>query len=105
MYWYADRAVLGMVGARELPLARRPRLHSTVERLAAGPGREAAPVYVIRDGHPRAFAAGRGPRSSPLAVSAGLLRRGPPAELEGVLAHELAHIRTPRRRRLSRSPS
>ena len=93
MWWYADRAVLGLVRARELPLGESPGLHSTVERLAALAGVLKPRLYVMVDGLPRACAAGRGPRSSALAVSRGLLQALPPAELEGVLAHELAHIR------------
>lgn len=93
MWWYADRAVLGLVRAHELPLAEAPGLHSTVERLAALAGVVTPRLYVMRDGLPRACAAGRGPRSSAIAVSRGLLQALPPAELEGVIAHELAHIR------------
>jgi heat shock protein HtpX len=92
-YWYADRVVMGMVGARELVLAEAPLVHSTVERLAARANVAKPKLYVIPDGHPRAFAAGRGPRGSAIAVSRGLLGAAPPAELEGVLAHELAHLR------------
>jgi heat shock protein HtpX len=93
-YWYADRVVMGMVGARELPLAEAPVVHSTVEGLAAR-ARVAKPkLYVIPDGHPRALAAGRGARGSAIALSRGLLAAAPPAELEGLLAHELAHIRS-----------
>ncbi|MEP7335306.1 MAG: M48 family metalloprotease [Actinomycetota bacterium] len=92
-YWYADRVVMGMVGARELALAEAPLAHSTLERLAARANVEKPKLYVIPDGHPRAFAAGRGPRGSAIAVSRGLLGAAPPAELEGVLAHELAHVR------------
>jgi heat shock protein HtpX len=93
VYAYGDRFVLGMVGARELPLAELPALHSTVERLAAR-ARVAKPkLYVLGDGPPRAFAVGRGPGSSCLAVSRALLAATPPAELDGVLAHELAHVR------------
>ena len=92
-YWYADRVVMGMVGARELALAEAPLVHSTLERLAARANVVKPKLYVIPDGHPRAFAAGRGPRGSAIAVSRGLLGAAPPAELEGVLAHELAHIR------------
>ena len=92
-YWYADRVVMGMVGARELVLAEAPLVHSTVERLAARAHVAKPKLYLIPDGHPRAFAAGRGPRGSAIAVSRGLLGAAPPAELEGVLAHELAHIR------------
>lgn len=93
-YWYADRVVMGMVGARELLLVEAPLVHSTLERLAARASVTKPKLYVIPDGHPRAFAAGRGPRGSAIAVSRGLLGAAPPAELEGVLAHELAHVRT-----------
>jgi heat shock protein HtpX len=92
-YWYSDRIVLGMVGARELPLGEAPLLHSTVARLAAVAGVAKPKLYVIPDGHPRALAAGRGPRGSSLALSAGLVSALTPAELEGVVAHELAHVR------------
>lgn len=92
-YWYAERVALGLVGARELPFGEAPALHSTVERLAALAGVAKPRLYLLTDGHPRALAAGRGPRGSALAVSAGLLRVCTPAELEGVLAHELAHVR------------
>ena len=92
-YWYADRVVMGMVGARELALAEAPLVHSTLERLAARANVAKPKLYVIPDGHPRAFAAGRGPRGSAIAVSRGILGAASPAELEGVLAHELAHVR------------
>jgi heat shock protein HtpX len=94
VYWYADRAALGMIGARELPRGEAPALHSTVERMSAAAGVVKPKLYVLRDGYPRALAAGRGPRGSAIAVSTGLLAAAPPAELEGVLAHELAHVRT-----------
>jgi heat shock protein HtpX len=92
-YWSFDKVVLGMVGARELPLGEAPLLHSTVERLAAIAGVTKPRLYLIPDGLPRSFATGRGPRASSLAVSTGLVSACPPSELEGVLAHELAHIR------------
>jgi heat shock protein HtpX len=92
-YWYADRVVLGMVGARELPFGAAPGLHATVQRLAAVAGVPKPKLYLLQDGHPRALGAGRGLRGSAIAVSRGLLGAAPPAELEGILAHELAHIR------------
>src|ERR671925_129191 len=92
-HWYSDRVALGLVGARELPVGEAPALHSTVERLAAVAGVLKPRLYLIPDGHPRALAAGRGPRASALAVSAGLVSALTPAELEGVIAHELAHVR------------
>src|SRR5687768_9548727 len=68
VYWYGDRFVLGMTGARELVLAEAPGLHSALERLAAR-ARVAKPrLYVIDDGFPRAFAVGRGPAGSAVAV-------------------------------------
>jgi heat shock protein HtpX len=93
-YWYADRVALGMVGARELPLGEAPGLHANVSRFAALAGVAKPRLYLLEDGHPRAMTAGRGPRGSSIAVSSGLLGAAPPAELEGVLAHELAHIRS-----------
>ena len=92
LYWYLDRVAPGMVGAREMAIAEGPLLRSTVERLAAKVGVARPRLYLIPDAHPRAFAAGRGPRGSSLTVSAGLLTVTQPAELEGILAHELVHI-------------
>src|SRR4051812_7090178 len=57
LYWYADRAPLGLVGARELPLAEAPGLHSTVERLSALAGVAKPRLYLIADGLPRSLAA------------------------------------------------
>ncbi len=93
LYWYADRVALGLVGARELPVGAAPGLHSTIERLAARAGVAKPRLYLMDDGLPRALATGRGPRGSSLAVSSGLLTAASPAELEAVLAHELAHVR------------
>ena len=93
LYWYADRVTLGLVRARELPVGEAPGLHSTLERLAAV-ARVAKPkLYLMDDGLPRALATGRGPRGSSLGISTGLLSATSPAELEAVLAHELAHVR------------
>ncbi len=92
-YWYGDRVALGLVGARELPIGEAPALHSTVERLATVAGVVKPRLYLLADGYPRALTAGRGPAGSVLAVSTGLLAAAPPGELEGVLAHELAHVR------------
>src|SRR5207248_4104918 len=70
-----------------------PVLHSTMERLAALAGVAKPRLYLLDDGLPRALAAGRGVRGSALAVSTGLVSAASPAELEAVLAHELAHVR------------
>jgi heat shock protein HtpX len=93
LYWYSDRVALGLVRARELPVGASPALHSSVERLAAVAGITKPRLYLMDDGLPRALAAGRGPRGSAVAVSTGLLSAATPAELEAVLAHELAHVR------------
>jgi heat shock protein HtpX len=93
LYWYSDRIALGPMRARELPVGASPALHSSVERLAAVAGIAKPRLYLMDDGLPRALAAGRGPRGSAVAVSAGLLTAATPAELEAVLAHELAHVR------------
>ena len=92
-YWTFDRVVLGMIGARELPLGEAPLLHSTVERLAARAGIVKPRLYLIPDGLPIAAATGRGVRSSALALTTGCVAACTPAELEGVLAHEIAHVR------------
>lgn len=92
-YWTFDRVVLGMIGARELPIGEAPLLHSTVERLASRAGILKPRLYLIPDGLPLAAATGRGWRSSAVVVSTGCVAACAPAELEGVLAHEIAHVR------------
>lgn len=94
VYAYGDRFVLGMLGARELPIAEAPGVHSTVERLAALAGTAKPKLYLLPSGYPTALSVGRGRRSAAVAVSSGLLGAAPPAELDGVLAHELAHVRS-----------
>jgi heat shock protein HtpX len=94
LYAYADRIVMGMVGARELLLGEAPALHSTVERLASRAGVVKPKLYVLPDGYPRALSAGRGAGGgAALALSMGLMGVASPAELEGIVAHELAHLR------------
>jgi heat shock protein HtpX len=90
VYWYSDRMVLGLVGARPLAQAEATRFASTVDRLAARARVPRPRLYLIPDGYPRALSAGRG-RGQTIAVSTGLLAALTPAELEGVFAHEIAH--------------
>lgn len=92
-YWVADRAVMGMLGARELPEGENPAFHATVAALAGRAGVVKPRVYLIERGPPLALAGGRGVLSSSLGVTAGLLALPAPAEIEGVVAHELAHVR------------
>ena len=92
-YAVGDRALLGMLGARQFALAEDPLLRSTVDRLSARIGVSPPKIQLLDDGFPRAFVVGRNPRSATLAVSTGLLTALTPDELEAVLAHELAHVR------------
>jgi heat shock protein HtpX len=92
VWWLADRAPMGMLKARELVLGEAPAVHSTVERLAARAGIAKPRLYLIPDPLPRAASGGRGWRGASIALSSGALALAP-AELDGVLAHEIAHIR------------
>src|SRR5437588_10902421 len=87
-WWMFDRVALGMIGAREVPIGEAPLLHSTLERLAARAGIAKPRLYVIRIGIPLSASAGRGVRGSAVALSAACITACPPAELEGLLAHE-----------------
>lgn len=91
-YWVADRALMGMLGAREVPEGEDPDLHAIVARLASRAQVVKPRLYVIERGPPLGLAAGRGVWAPTVAFTAGLLAL-PPAEVEGVLAHELAHVR------------
>jgi heat shock protein HtpX len=88
-----DRALLGMLGARPFALAESPALRTTVDRVALRLQLPPPKISLLDDGFPRSFVVGRGPRSSTLAVSTGLLGALPPDELEALVAHELAHVR------------
>jgi heat shock protein HtpX len=91
-YVSLERVVLGMLRARELTARDAPDLHAAVERLAVRAGVAKPRVHVIEKGPPLALVAGRGAVSSALVVTEALARLPSPAEVEGVLAHELAHI-------------
>ncbi len=94
IYAYADRIVMGMLGAREMVEGESPVLHSMVERLAARAQVVKPRLYVLADSYPRALSAGRGAGGgSGLALSVGLLGVASPAELEGIVAHEISHLR------------
>lgn len=92
LYANCDRFVISLVGAKELVAAEQPGLRSLVERLSAKAHVVRPRLFLVTDGYPRILAAGR-PFSSALIVSRGLLTAASPAELEGLVAHELAHIR------------
>lgn len=93
VYSYCDRFVLSMLGARELVFGERPSLHATVETLSLRAGVIKPRLYLIADSFPRSLSVGRGRTSGSIVLSLGLLTAASPAELEGLIAHELAHIR------------
>jgi heat shock protein HtpX len=92
-YWFSDKIVLRMYGAREVSEAEAPQLHGVVRRLSLAAGLPMPKVYVIPSGSPNAFATGRNPQHAAVAVTEGILRTLSADELEGVLAHEMAHVR------------
>jgi heat shock protein HtpX len=94
VYWLGERALVGMVGARPFALAENPLLRSATDRIAAQLHMTPPRLALIDDGFPRAFVVGRGPGGSTLVVSTGLLRVTSREELDAVIAHELAHVRS-----------
>lgn len=93
-YWNSDKLVLSMQGAREISPQSAPDLHNMVAQLAQRAGIPTPKVYLIETDQPNAFATGRNPQNAAVAVSSGLLRTLQPNEVAGVIAHELAHIRS-----------
>jgi heat shock protein HtpX len=91
-YRYGDRIVLASTRAREVTPQDQPRLHNIVEGLAIAAGTPKPRVYVVPEQAPNAFATGRDPEHSSIAVTRGLLETMNRVELEGVIAHELAHV-------------
>ncbi|MDO5483931.1 MAG: zinc metalloprotease HtpX [Desulfovibrionaceae bacterium] len=91
-YWYSDKIVLSMYHARELAPEEAPYLHQIVEELARNAGIPKPRVCVIPEEAPNAFATGRDPQHAVVAVTEGIMRLLSPAELRGVVAHEIGHI-------------
>lgn len=91
-YWYSDKIVLRMTGAREVGKAEAPEFYTVVENLAITAGLPMPKVYVVEDAAPNAFATGRNPEHAVVAATTGLLAILDRTELEGVMAHELAHV-------------
>ena len=92
-YWFSDRIALAMHGAQPLEYAEAPWLHQMVERLAARAGMPKPKLYLLPTRTPNAFATGRNPEHAAVAVTAGIVDLLDQRELEGVLAHELAHVK------------
>jgi heat shock protein HtpX len=92
-YFFSDKLALSMYSAQPVSQAELPRLYTIVERLAARSHLPMPKLYVIPTDAPNAFATGRNPQHASVAVTRGILSLLDDAELEGVLAHELGHVR------------
>lgn len=92
-YWFSDKIVLAMYGAKEIGPEEHPELYNMVRTLSQGAGLPMPRVYIIPQDSPNAFATGRNPEHAAVAVTEGLLQLMNREELMGVLAHELAHIK------------
>jgi heat shock protein HtpX len=93
MYFYSDKMVLKMYRAQVVTAAEAPELYAMVDRLRQRAGLPMPTVAVAAQEQPNAFATGRNPEHAVVAVTTGILKYMPQDELEGVIAHELAHIR------------
>lgn len=92
-YWFSDKIVLKMYGARQVTESDAPELLSMVRQLSIKAGLPMPKVYIIDQEQPNAFATGRNPENGVVAVTTGIVRILSPNELAGVIAHELAHIK------------
>ena len=92
-YWFSDKLVLRMTNAQPLSSDQAPELHAMVETLSQRAGIPAPRLYLVPDPSPNAFATGRNPENGVVAVNQGLLDILNRSEVEGVLAHEIAHIK------------
>src|SRR5437879_8056671 len=92
-YWFSDRLVLAMHRAQPVTREQAPQLFEILERLTSRAGLPMPRVYVLPEEAPNAFATGRDPRHAAVAVTHGILRILNAEELEGVLAHELSHVK------------
>ena len=92
-YWFSDKVVLRMYRGQEVGPTEAPELVAMVDRLRQRAGLPMPKVYLLPSEQPNAFATGRNPEHAAVAFTQGILRALPPEELEGVTAHELAHIK------------
>ena len=92
-YWFSDKIVLRMYSAKQVSESEAPELYSIVRRLAQKAELPMPKVYIMKQDQPNAFATGRNPEHGVVAVTTGIMRVLSREELEGVIAHELAHIR------------
>ena len=91
-YWYSDKLVLAISGARSIEKKDNPELYRLVENLCITAGLPLPKIYIINSSQPNAFATGRDANHAVIAVTTGLLEQLERIELEGVIAHELSHI-------------
>jgi Zn-dependent protease with chaperone function len=91
-YWFSDKIVLSMAGARPIEKRDKPELYRIVENLCITAGLPLPKIYIIEEAQPNAFATGRDKNHAVVAVTRGLLERLDKPELEGVIAHELSHV-------------
>lgn len=92
-YYYSDKMILGMSGAKQIQKKDNPQLFRIVENLCIGAGIQMPKIYTVGDSAINAFATGRDPKHSVVCVTTGILDRLNKVELEGVIAHELSHVR------------
>ena len=92
-YWYSDKIVLKMYRAQEVTAAEAPQLYGIVQKLAMRADLPMPKVYIVNTSMPNAFATGRDPQHAAVAATTGILDLLDAEELEGVLAHELAHVK------------
>jgi heat shock protein HtpX len=92
-YYYSDKIILGMSKAKQIKKSDNPEFFRIVENLCIGAGIPMPKVYVIEDSAPNAFATGRDPKHAVVCATTGILQKLNKIELEGVIGHELSHIR------------
>jgi heat shock protein HtpX len=92
-YWFSDKVVLRMYRARQVSESDAPELYSIVRRLVQKAGMPMPRVYIINEDQPNAFATGRNPEHAAVAVTTGIMSILSHEELQGVIAHELSHVR------------
>lgn len=92
-YFFSDKLVLATTGAQKIKKSDNPELYNTIENLTIASGIPMPNVYIINDPSPNAFATGRDPDHAVVAVTTGILAKLNKSELEGVIAHELSHVK------------
>jgi heat shock protein HtpX len=91
-YYYSDKIVLGVSGAKQIQKKDNPEIYRLVENLCIAAGLPLPKIYIVEDSAPNAFATGRDPKHAAIAFTAGILSKLNKQELEGVTSHELSHV-------------